>query len=151
MEKFEYSIIRNEFKTFANDGEEFNTIDDDFIPDINYTCVDVLIYKSHFVNTLSIVEKYHDSPSQIFFATINGPKFIAPHRNKNKTDNSIRTHYGIIVHKNDDGVLNVGKTQYKWIQDQSFSFDTKKLHGVYKSKSYKRVILIVDSKCKPMK
>lgn len=146
MEKCEYSIIRKEFVTFTNDGEEFNTIDNDFIPDKHYTCVNVLVYKSHFVNTLGIVEKYHDRPSQIFFATINGPKFIAPHRNKNKT-NDVRTHYGIIVHKNDDGVLNVGKIQYKWTQDQSFSFDTKKLHGVYKSESYKRVILIVDSKC----
>jgi len=81
---------------------------------------------------------------QCFFAIINGAKFVAPHRNKENSAKSFRTHYGIIVHANDDGILNVGSESHKWKENGSCTFDTKQLHNVYKSKHYKRVILIVD-------
>ena len=141
----EYAVIRSEYSNFGSPQTEFNHIDHDFLPDSNYTCIDVLQHHEKFAQTLQIVKQYHDNIQQCYFATINGPKFVAPHKNTNIQDNNLRTHYGIIVHPKDDGVLNVGRKKYVWKENECFKFDTKQLHNVYKSMHYKRVVLIVDS------
>jgi aspartyl/asparaginyl beta-hydroxylase (cupin superfamily) len=143
MRSTEYNTIRDEYLNFPLTQEFFHNLDSDFVYDENYLCIDVLENKKHFSNTLNILQNYITNIDKCFFAIINGPKFIASHKN-NTCDETTRTHYGIIVHKNDDGVLNVEKEKYKWVQNESFSFDTKKTHSVYKSKHYKRVILVVD-------
>ena len=145
MKVEEYNVIREEFNNFPSSGVEFHHVDSDFLPDPNYRCIDLLKHEAYFPQSLEILRKNHSKLVQCFFAVLVGPKFVAPHKNKDKNDTNLRTHYGIIVHSKDDGVLNVGKKQYKWKENESFSFDTKKLHNVYKSKHYKRVILIVDS------
>ena len=145
MNTEEYAIIRGEYNSFDIPQTEFHDLDHEFLPDANYTCVDVLQHNEKFAHTLNIVEKYHNNVQQCYFATINGPKFVAPHKNKDVSDNNLRTHYGIIVHPKDDGVLNVGRKKYIWKENESFTFDTKQLHNVYKSMHYKRVVLIVDS------
>ena len=144
MELYEFEKIRQEYMKFPSSGVEFHNVDSDFLPDVNYRCIDINKYMAYFQETQKIVAKLHTNVHQCFFAIINGSKFVAPHRNKDKHDNSLRTHYGIIVHENDDGILNVGKKQFKWKENKCFTFDTKQLHSVYKSKHYKRVILIVD-------
>ena len=145
MKHSEYALIRNEYNNFDEIQTEFHDRDHDFLPDPNYTCIDVLQHNEKFVETLAILMQYHDKIQQCYFATINGPKFVAPHKNKDIHDNNLRTHYGIIVHPKDDGVLNVGRKKYIWKENESFIFDTKQLHNVYKSMHYKRVVLIVDS------
>ena len=145
MNLCEYNTIRKEFLNFPTNGIEFHILDPDFLPDSNYRSINILESFEYFPETIRIIHTLHKNAHQCFFAIIDGPKFVAPHKNKDKHNNSLRTHYGIIVHPQDDGVLNVGKMRYLWKQNETFTFDTKQLHSVYKSKNYKRVVLIVDN------
>ena len=71
MNTEEYSIIRSEYNSFDENQTEFHDLDHDFLPDANYTCIDVLQHNEKFMHTLKIVEKYHKNVHQCYFATIN--------------------------------------------------------------------------------
>ena len=56
-----------------------------------------------------------------------------------KGKSKIQIHYSIIVHKNETGYLKVKNKKHEY-----FHFDPKETHCVFKPKTYKRVLLIVD-------
>lgn len=120
---------------------KFHEIDHEFSIDDNYECLP--LNENDFPNTSLHIHKIFGNVFKAYFAVIHGAKFLAPHRNKEKFD-FYRCHIGIIVHEDDDGVLNVGKKQIKWKQNQYFVFDTTKTHSLYKSKHYTRVVLSID-------
>lgn len=146
---FDVGVIRKEFVNYPEEQVPFHSIDDDFAVDDTYTCImvcDFGTWNKHFCNTRRILEdKFKSSIVQAFFATVNGPKFMAPHKNNERFD-CLRCHIGIIVDNEDDGVLQVGDTKYVWRQGEYFVFDTNKRHSVYKSTEYQRTVLVVDFK-----
>ena len=144
--------IVEEFKNCKTDGIPMHLVDSEFMEDETYRYIK--LYEegcwSDEANKLFpetkeyIKHKFGDRCRQAFFVTMCGPKFMAPHKNEDNTTNVMRYHLGIVVHEECDGVLNVDDTQHKWKVGESFIFDTRQTHSVYKSSDYQRTILVVD-------
>ena len=144
--------VIQEFKESKSVGIPMNSVDPEFLEDDTYTCIQLYNYDGWFCQANDafpltckfLKDKFGTSIRQAFFATMHGPKFLAPHRNTDTESKSLRYHLGVDVHKDCDGVLKVGKQVYKWEEGVDFVFDTKKTHSVYKSSDYRRTILVVD-------
>lgn len=128
----------------------FHDIDPGFMKDSTYKCI--YLYKDNtwrntdiYKITIKELKKtFKHKIVQSFFSIMNGSKFIAPHKNKCKDDQSVRYHFGIIVHNNENAYLKVKQKKYYWKENEWFVFNTHDIHSVYKPKPYKRVLLIVD-------
>ena len=70
-----------------------------------------------------------------------GPKFIAPHKNKDTDVTTLRYQLGVIVHEQCDGTLKSKSKRHKWRYGKSVVFDTASVH---KTSDYQRTVLVVD-------
>lgn len=141
-----------EFKESNVVGVPMRCIDEEFMEDDTYTCVH--LYRDgewsydavkHYPETRRFIkEGFGDAFRQAFFSTMRGPKFMAPHRNENRSSTLMRYHLGVVVDKKCDGVLKVGERQHRWEVRKGFVFDPKEMHSVYKTSDYERTVLIVD-------
>lgn len=142
-----------EYNTYCEKSQldYFHNIDHDLSKDDTYKCILVksfdegVILNDHFQNTIKCVNDIfkENYTFQIFFAIMEGAKFMAPHKNKDN-NTFYRFQLGLQVDEDDDGTLTVRRKQYKWKEKESVVFDTTKTHCVYKSKDYTRVLLVVD-------
>lgn len=151
MEKLS-EVAYKEYRNYitSNKPEYFHNLDNHLSYDETYKCIDVMSFEEiklerEFKETLNIVNHifYNTKVFKVFFAIMEGPKFIAPHKNK---ENNLfyRLQLGIKVDERDDGTLTVRKQQFKWRQNQVVIFDTTKTHCVYKSENYERILLVID-------
>lgn len=148
---FENALLEYNIYCEVSNFDYFHDLDSDLSHDSTYKCILVksfdegTILQEHFENTIRCIHDIFEEEYtfQVFFAVMEGPKFMAPHKNK-ENNTFYRFQMGIDVNEDDDGTLTVGNKQCKWKEKESVVFDTTKLHCVYKSKDYKRVLLVVD-------
>lgn len=146
------NIIRTEFINNEKSSKYsyFHDIDPNFMKDTRYTCIELFKHKkwknnTDFKNTIKELKTvFGENIGQAFFSIMKGSKFIAPHKDNDSKVNYRRYHYSIIVHKNDNAYLKVKNKKHYWKENDFFYFDPKEMHSVFKPKTYKRVLLIVD-------
>ncbi len=145
------ALVRKEFLENFHEFEYFHDVDDEFSHDSTYKCVMLIQnekYSKHaskFTKTCAEILKTFRSTTvfQAFFSIMDGPKFMAPHKNEGH-DESLRYVLGVHISPHDDGVLRYHGADVRFTQDEWFIFDTCQLHGVHKTEEYRRVVLMID-------
>ena len=123
--------VLDECKNVCFRGDPVHSVYSDMMIDNSYTCIQ-LYDDSHgwndnvdtlFPKTRHFIEKkFHKALRQSFFATMFGPKFIAPHRNKDSNVTTLRYQLGVIVHESCDGTLKTKSQCHKWQYGKSVVF-----------------------------
>ena len=145
------ALVRKEFLENFHEFEYFHDIDGDFPQDPTYKCVMLIQDEKHtkhapkFTKTCAEILKNfrHTTVFQAFFSIMDGPKFMAPHKNE-EADESLRYVLGVHISPHDDGVLRYRGADRLFVQDEWFIFDTCQLHSVRKTQDYQRVVLMID-------
>ena len=100
-------VIKAEYRASKLKGVPFHTLDDEFMHDDSYTCI--MLHDSdgwtqdainYFPKTMRLLFDVYPHVKQAFLSVMNGPKFMAPHRNEetsNDVPHTLRHHTGIVV------------------------------------------------------
>ena len=145
--------VLEECKNISFRGNPVHSVYSDMMTDDSYTCIRLYDNEHGWHDKVDILfpetrnfidKKFGKALRQSFFATMFGPKFIAPHRNEDTDVTTLRYQLGVIVHEQCDGTLKSKSKRHKWQYGKSVVFDTASVHSVHKTSDYQRTVLVVD-------
>lgn len=139
--KLHYDKIRREFEEVSKGAKKhlFHELDSWFDNNPNYyyyKVSDFPLLKS-LINQIPCINK-----DTALFSVMNGPMSLAPHR----AETNLLLRYHLTIESGGDCTLYTENGSHEHKEGEEFLFDHANIHGVIKTGTQKRIVLILDVK-----